>query len=302
MKKTNKTIYNFFLVFIFVMQNKIFSINEIIVHLEMNYDIVLQKETILKYIRTMKYLGFSFRRKNNEVYVLEMTPFCIENSKTEDLLLKCFRILKSFTLSGHLLQSDKFIQKLAPFLSLETKNMLEIEYENLLKLNNESKLNVRKLKKYCNDGLQLRVKIKRENSNISSKIVEPLDLFFLKNICFLKAFDISVKDNVFINIDEIVEIEQTPQRNKYPLIEHPVTLRFLNKLAKSYSLKEGEIITKKSEDELIVKSYYCEKMIFFNNILRYCDSCEIIAPKGLRDEFKNYLDEIYQKYDCPNVN
>ena len=71
----NKSAYNFFLCIEFILRKRLFTLDEISSYIENTYDIFVYKEAILKYIRTLRLVGFKFERLNNKTYKLKNIPF-----------------------------------------------------------------------------------------------------------------------------------------------------------------------------------------------------------------------------------
>ena len=297
-KSINKTAYNFFLCLDFICKQQVFSIEDIVVYLAENHKIAIYKETILKYLRTMKFLGITLKRMNNKVYSLEKMPISFVNQKTEKLLSKIITLLENYCEVDDFMKGTDLINKLSLFLSEDVKILSAKKSVDNLQL---PKINVQKLEKYCLDKQRLEISFLDKNYGQKKSVLEPIDIIVNKNKLYLKGFDIIQKKCVLINLESVQKIKQTTIKDKHLSYKHPVTIKFLNKFACSYSLKDDEEILKKEMDALYVKSFYYDKKIFFNNILRYMENCEIVAPKGLRQEYKNYLIDLYQKYDCPNV-
>ena len=70
-KKYNKTAYTFLLFFRYILQNRIFEIDNAVEYLWTDFSISVCPETILKYIRTLKSNGVIFKRLNNKQYELK---------------------------------------------------------------------------------------------------------------------------------------------------------------------------------------------------------------------------------------
>ncbi len=68
-------------------------------------------------------------------------------------------------------------------------------------------------------------------------------------------------------------------------------------MAKSYTLKEGEQVLKKTKDFLWVKTNYYEEKLFFEKILKYVDHCEIIKPLYLRAKYKEFVRQLLLMYN-----
>ena len=77
-KNINKSAYNFFLCIEFILHNRIFTLDDIISFLENFYGVFVFREAVLKYIRTLKLVGFEFERLDNKTYNLKNIPLKID--------------------------------------------------------------------------------------------------------------------------------------------------------------------------------------------------------------------------------
>ena len=286
-KKYNKTAYTFLLFFKYILQNRIFEIDNTIDYLWNDFSISVCPETILKYIRTLKSNGVVFKRLNNKQYELKKLPVSIDFTEDEKNILFKSTELKDFYIAENLTEFKKLINKLSLFYNNEKTNL----YKNLSEYNSAEVL-----EQYCRDKQRLKITYLKDNQE-TTLLVEPQELIILNKIIYLKCYNVTNKVNALINISDITDIKQSPVKNKLTYIEQCVTLKFLNKCINNYVLKENEEIINKTKNELLIKSIYYDKELFFRHILRYMDNCVIVEPQKLREEFKNYLHEIYQMYD-----
>ncbi len=295
----NQSAYYFFLCLEFVLFKRTFCVDEIITYLENKYNIFLFKETILKYIRTLKTLGFEFERVNNKMYKLKEVPFKITAGINEEkIILEIIEALRNYHVSNSGYDKYNFLEKLQFFLPKDLKKIFNRRLILLNYLEHKNNYMLKNIKKYCKDAQRLNITYLKDGKIKQKDLVEPADIFFTKKSIYLKCFDLNQKTNILINFDWILEIVQTPLKNKYLFKKQFVTLKFSSKFAKAYTLKEGEEIIKKGLGELYVRSFYYDKTLFFKNILRYMESCEIVSPENLRKDFQKYVKDLYQIYYC----
>lgn len=298
--KINKTAYNFFLCLIFIINKKEFTVDEIINYLEEQQNITLFKETILKYIRTMKFLGFKFKRINNKSYLLKQIPLNLFDRKTQNNIAKYKGFFEKKLLTEIEAGNKLLFEKIKLF--LPENLLLKISENNQSKyIPTELYENLKKLKIHCLNGLRLKICFLDNTLTKITHTIEPDNIHLENEEYYLKGFDVDEKCNILLNLKSIYEIKSTPRKNKYICIKNPVTIKISGKFAHTYNLKNDEKIIKKSDDCLYIESFYYEKHSFFKNILRYMENYEIVSPKELRTEFKTYLENLYQKYDCINI-
>jgi len=287
-KKINKTSYTFLLVLKYILENNHFEIDKILNYLEIEHDIFVYKETILKYLRTLKYKGFKLKKIDYKTYQLMYSPFGKNIPLKEKMILS--------NLNSDILFVDEKITK-----TLEKIQTIMPEISDNLKLVKTQENKIKKFQNLCKDKLRLKITYK-EGNVITTSLTEPYEKASIDNIWYLKVYDVTHKEQLYININNILKVNQTPTKNKYEFKEKVVTLKFYQPLAKTYVLKENEKIIEKDENYLYVSSIFYDKKLFFNNILRYMDKCEIVSPQYLRDDFRKYIEELYEMYDCLKQN
>ena len=293
--KINKTAYNFFLCLLFIIKKRIFSVEEVLVFLEQEHQVFIFYETVLKYIRTMKNLGFIFKKLDNATYQLISVPFeIVESNFDYDILLRSILFSKRHHSKETKSEKCLLLEKLKLFLPEDVKEKINSV------LLQENQLLIGDLKQYCQDGQRLKIAYLVNEKQEITNIIEPYEVITISNGIYLRGFNLDEKNNILLNIYDVKNVIQTPVKNKYSKIKQVAVVRFIGKFAKSYSLKENEEIIKKEPGNLLVRSFYDDKELFFKNVLRYMQNCEIVEPQRLRCEFKKYLQDLYQIYDCRN--
>ena len=87
MNKINKTSYCFLLVLKYIIEHNVFNIDDVLNYLELECDIFVYKETILKYIRTLRHAGFKLKKINNKIYKLTYSPFAKHIPNDEKIVI-----------------------------------------------------------------------------------------------------------------------------------------------------------------------------------------------------------------------
>ena len=283
-KKINKTACSFLLVLKYILGNNIFKIDDVLNYLELQHNIFVYRETILKYFRTFKRAGFKFKKIDNKNYQLIYIPFAFNITNEEKQVLS--------SLNANELVIDKSLDSTFE----KIKIIIPEVVSHLDSLKNQDD-KYKKFKKYCKEKLRLKITYSKSNTVINS-LVEPYGVTFLENTLKLKVYNITNKEHSYIDINNILKASQTPIKNKYEFQEKQAIIKFTDKLAKIYNLKEKEEIIRKDGDSIYVSSYYYDTQYFFNNILRYMGKCEIVSPQKLREDFKSYTEKLYEMYDC----
>ena len=289
----NKSAYNFFLCIEFILRKRLFTLDEISSYIENTYDIFVYKEAILKYIRTLRLVGFKFERLNNKTYKLKNIPFKIDADAADaEVFSECLHFMKNFHATDIAYNINDLAEKIFLFLPDDLNNNIKS-----LDTSNSQNNILKTIKKYCLDGQRLEVTYLKGGNKICD-LIEPLDIFTDKFVVYLLGFNLTKKMNGLINCAQIIDVVQTPIKNKFIFKKQSVTIRFFAKFANAYTLKEGEEILKRERDSLYVKSFYHDKYLLFKNILRYMEHCEIVAPEALRNDFRIYVEKLYKNYAC----
>jgi len=290
-KNINKSSYYCLLVLKFILANTIFTLDDILLFLEENHHIFIYNETVLKYIRTLKFVGFKFKKINNKTYQLIELPFKLDLSSNEvDVINKCITHFKNLSIMKNSVKDIRIFEKISMLIEntvLESKKPVVTD----------EKLD--EFQKFCVEKLRLNIEYRYKNK-ICYYQVEPDELILFDNIIYLKCYNISDKNNMLLEIENIIQVKQTPVKNKFKYSTNIATLKFSLDIAKSYTIKENEKVIKEDDTGLYIQTVYYDKEMFFKHILRYMDKCEITFPQVLRKEFKEYVEELYQIYYCPS--
>ncbi|MCR4880755.1 MAG: WYL domain-containing protein [bacterium] len=279
--KFNLTSYNLFKLIKYILPKKKFTIAEIVSFLDTE-NICVEYETVYKYLRTLKRLGFEFEKVNSKSFKIKKLPFVFSDRENETLI----NILNKLSRSS-LPKKTELCEKLLLFLTgNNTENLFQNETTS------------QKLDKFIKDGLRLKLFFGSSNSE-KETLFELYNVFSEGKNKYLQGYDINKKEVVMYSIDDISSIKQTPTKNKFSYEKEEAILKFSSRVAKAYIPKEEDEIIEKTEDSLVIRTVYYDKVAFYKKILRYTNNCEIIAPAALKDALGAYLSELYQMYDCP---
>lgn len=285
MKSNASTSNKVFLILDFILKNDVFSLDEIAVMLEKR-NIYLEKETLNKYIRTLKKMGFSFKKLDNKIYKITSLPFCLRNI---DLIFDIVHLLKEEPKYDFY----KTLQKIALFLPEENQKDFS---EKIEKMNNK----IPQIEKYIREAQQLKIVVETQGKNDYKTVFEPYDIHYEVNENYIFGYDTLKKEITEYPLKKIISFKQTPTKNRFSFTKKEAIIKFSQRVAKSYVLKDDEIIVEKTPENLVVKTFFYDKKIFFKRILRYGNCCEIISTENLIEDFRRYLKDLYQMYDCNN--
>lgn len=281
--KFNLTAYNIFKIIKYILMKRKFFVSEIVSYLD-SENIYLEQETVCKYIRTLKKIGFEFEKTSAKEYKMVCMPFDFpEESKNflEELIL----LLKQSSLRSR----EELCEKLMLFLPIKMQKNLK-----------QSKNNISKMEKFMKDGLRLKLVFNPPNPR-KETVFELCNIVSDGQEKYLQGYDVNKREPAQFNMEDIAAIEQLPIKNKISCKRNEATLKFSAKIAKSYILREEDELIEKADDKLLIKTFFYDKTEFYKRILRYVDNCEIISPMSLKAEYNEFLTELYQMYDCANV-
>ena len=214
-KNINKSAYNFFLCIEFILHNRIFTLDDIISFLENFYSVFVFREAVLKYIRTLKLVGFEFERLDNKTYNLKNIPLKIDaNLNDEEVFFKCLQYMKKYYISkSRICGADNLFEKIHLFFPDKLQKVSNKHKKMLNDLKPQNDM-LKAIKKYCEDGLRLEVTYLDDEEKVQN-LIEPLDIFINKTVFYLRGFNLNKKTNMLIDFDKIIDVVQTPLKNKF---------------------------------------------------------------------------------------
>lgn len=255
------------------------------------------KEAILKYINTLRNSSVEIDRIDNIYKVLDV-PFKLNLShKTIETLIKLEKYTKGLYQHRLYISYNNFIGRLSKYLDKSQNDKiayLESSSENLFSEYKIHKETIERLEKYICQGLRLEVVTK-----LNKKII--FDDFYIdyfnKNI-YLSGYDQINKEIVSILIENIETMKQLSQMSRKTSLYPSVIYKLKGKLAQSYKLKKNErmINFDTEKQELVIINNREDKNLLFKRLVRYGLLCEVIEPKNIRSEFKEFIKQILNNY------
>ncbi|MFA6988814.1 MAG: hypothetical protein WC197_01985 [Candidatus Gastranaerophilaceae bacterium] len=253
-------------------------------------------ECVSKYINTLRHASFIIIRKNRK-YLLQNFPKSI--SDTNDLLETLIKIEALSKLIYKKEDKNKqfsFIEYIKPFLSKEYGEKLDILIKNEydFKISKNKKMILSKFKEICDESQKFKIKYLNDDNQVVDITCEPYDVIYKKGQIYLNVFNLNDFERKLININFIKNLQRLPLKARLYQQSKNAKLMFMDKLAKSYTLKENEKIIQKNKDFIVISTTYDDKTLFMKSILRYGDLCKIISPNHLKETYIKYLSEM----DC----
>lgn len=272
------------------------SIQDIINHFEKldPNNRIYTNEVILKYINTIKVFGLRFV-KNRDKYVLLNTPSQFDFSEKE---LKVIYLIEKFSA---LIPEEKvkseinaFLQELEKRFSDNTRliahSMTKPKFSELEFNYSKYSHQVKEYEKYCTDKQRLKVVYRNLYNNIASIMVEPNEINYHGNEVYLNVYNPISAQIQEINFDSIISIEQLPLRSNPTSMLSSVTFKLKDRLAKNYKLHENEeLINIENNGDITIINRKEDRHLLLKRLMKYCENCEILSPKNLRQEMKELI-------------
>ncbi len=217
---------------------------------------------------------------------------------------------------------NKYFVTSVPFgleLTMNDVGLLEI-LQNIIKHEMAKKSNkifnafAEKINRFSNKKI---AKVEKETYHISAELFEhaitekrKIRLMF-KNKTMLDCIPLNIAENKgktffhvmynnkerMIDIVRVSGIEVLSEKYLLAFNEPVVVFKLKGALALRYHLRENERLIQPYNGECIVVSNQCEsKEILFARLLRYYDKCEILNPKGYREEMSEIINSTLSNY------
>lgn len=276
------------------------SPQELLLGIEEVSDNVYRKEVVMKYINTLKLLGFKLSKINGK-YVLERNFEKIDFNKTDLSIIKFIEKysnnINMQTLKENIFNALSIVEKTFSDETLEiiqNKNLKPYRSRKNAIIKDE---NVKPFEKYCKDGQKLEIVYSDPSNKSTQKYkVAPLGIKYRNCRAVLVCYDCNAKEYKNFAIEYIIHAEQTPQKNTkdYP---SAVTFMLKNRLSRSYVLKDEEKILNEEKDYIIVSNSKEDRDLLVKRLLRYYDQCEILYPKDLRKNMVSLIEDMEKIYE-----
>lgn len=274
--------------------------NQLIKIIECNDGVenIYAKETLLKYFNTLDLWGIKVaREKKTGKYYLETLPVEVELTEKE---IRTFCYIEYFvTRLGQNAFEEKFYKVFSEIQRSFSKESLQL-YKKIkqekLNFDAENFYNcsiIADCEKYCLEAQKLKISyMSRTKRETEIFYVEPREVSYEGNVVYFLVYNPKTLQNQKLIIDNILKIEQMPQRTINSSLLNNVVFELKAPLSKSYRLKDGEKIINYGDTSITVVNTSEDKNILINRLLRYGQNCKIIQPQSLKDEICNLVNII----------
>ena len=253
----------------------------------------ISQENIRLIINTLKELGCVISKpeiKNNYKYELLKTPFCLNLSKEEVVLINKFR--KNFIENVDLdtvLGLNSLINIIC-FLIENSHTKETLQNQNELP---EIKLSlIEKLKQCCKNKSTVIFEY------ISGKKISILEmqtsfLKYEKGRLYIWGFSSKYNDFSYLRVDKIKNFKVINNESKG--IENNTIIRY-RLFNTDYFLENNEVFVEKKDNELIIDYYVENNFKAIQKFLEFGDNCKIISPNSFKSELIQTIRVIRRTY------
>lgn len=261
-----------------------------------------QHVTLNKYINTLKIFGINLEKVNGK-YIMKNLPFSIDFNEEDLTAIGIFEcILKDIPDK----ETQSNISKLINSLKLRFNNETETRYSEIRVENShidrsfyyeDLKSQIQKCEDYISTNKKLTLKYTVKGLEKATLCVFK-EIIYDNKYAYIRVFKTKEKELEDIPLMNILSIEELPVINNTPEISMTTVFRLKGRLAKAYTLKEGEYINEYCGDGSIIvvnKTEPQDKLL--RRLMRYDNNCIIEHPKEMRNRMIQLINESLKKYE-----
>lgn len=245
--------------------------------------------TVSKYLRTLRSLGFEIKKENNKFSILK-TPFKIKLTKQEEEGFEtCDFIVKTYYTKEAM---DTYQGLKNKILNNIEKKEEEAPLEDNVQVEDKTTVNIDTLSKYIS-SFEIEISAKYLGKEV--KLI-PEELRYKKNGIFLLAYDCNLGDEALFSVakmDEITINSFFPRRKN--IKTKNTTFKITGRLQKNYVPKENETVHYIG-GSMIVTNNFQKKEELFNRLLKYGKYCEVLYPESDRLAFIEKIKSLREYY------
>ena len=259
---------------------------------------IYAKETLLKYFNTLELWGIKVaKEKKTGNYYLAKLPVEVNLTEKEVRTL-CYVEYFVSRLGQNSFEEryNKICSEIQRCFSRESIELYKkIKQENLT-IDVDNFYNRELLadcEKYCIEGQKLKIAyMSRTRRETEIFYAEPKEVIYQDNTVYFMVYNPKTLQNQKLIIDNILRIEQLPQKAINFSLLNNIVFELKAPLSKSYRIKSGEKIINYGENSITVVNTSEDKDILLNRLLRYGQNCKIVQPQSFKNEFCRLLNII----------
>lgn len=242
--------------------------------------------TFYKNLNLIKTAGFEFEKEKSKYKIASFSKSIHYSSLNTSIMAHILTLSFNF-FPKNKTQALMFILKKFLYLSCEE------EYEDFLKkykffqsvsLNSIYKNKIKMFRRYAKKRTILSI----ETKNMQKQKLKPLEHISHQGETFFTFLNTVTNDKEKIRAQDIIEM--TPYKETFCLSGGQNTIFELSgRLAKTYLLKENEVLIDTSRDKITISNFSNNKQKLFKRLLRYDILCEVKFTKQDRIDFQKLL-------------
>ena len=256
---------------------------------------VYTREAFIKYFNTLEMLGFKIEKDKN-IYKLKNSVEQVTFTDFEKALF--YSLIKESTKLHDVRKQDIFknlISRMEKFsVTPFDKNIIEncLLEEKYVQTDNVRANLLLTLKNLLIDGQMVKITYQRTKYIVEEIIVEIKEIQENRKNIFVICYCPSLSTNKKISIDAISSLVQLPSRTKGSEYCNTVIFRLYGRLATVYKLKPSEKVMDFNSHYITVSNASEDKDTLLRRLLKYGESCEIMKPQSVKEEFLTMTNEI----------
>ncbi len=248
---------------------------------------IFTPEAFLKYFNTFEALGIGLKHRGSR-YCFKSSLVKLNLSKEEEnvliLLLNNYKNLHDKEVKDIL---ENIVHKIDKYLDFDIEELFDkIVYNNeSAKSKNIWDNVIRTLENMLADKQYIRITYKTTDATIDELTVALRQIGEKKGRYFILCYVPQIAKNRKIYVNQIIKMEQLPKVRMDISYLNSVVFKIRGRLASIYKLKDSESVIDFGPNHITVSNTAEDKEALLLRLLRYGESCKIIKPEHVKDEF-----------------
>lgn len=259
--------------------------------------------TLNKYLNTLKIFGLNVKKEKgkyhllNPLYKIDLTP--------EEL--KAFHLLQTFECEDNTDDSTKeLLSKVLKAFELRFSETTQMRAKTLNSQHNANfsfyydkftnKIDI--CTKFCKEDYKVEI-IYFQPRGIEKKMTgKAQELIFRSKDALLQVLDLQSREITSISLDKIISIKQLPMKTTPVFCTNRVVVFAIKgRLAQNYKLRKWEYVREIDKEWHVIVNKDESEEELTNRILKYGESCKVIAPRDFREKIYTTLTNTLQLYE-----
>ena len=264
-----------------------------------------QKEknvTLNKFLNALKVFGVKVEKSNNK-YKMRNIPFATKFDMND---LKAIAIFEKIINEIPNENNKKLLKECIDYIKKHFSGATAIEYEQILSDNNkdysfyyqELKNQISICEEFVSKNFKIDLKYYDKNNALCELYGTAKEVVYNNKQASLLIYKTSSNELEEIPLNKIISIQQMPTPKDTNTTSTTVAFRLKGRLAKAYTLKDGEYISEYGEDGsmlVINRKEPTEKLL--SRLMRYDYDCIIEYPKDLKRKMQEKINDTLKNYE-----